>query len=144
MKKSNDKSVIKPIEWAVIAPQRGSSERINPSAINVKLCLYDKRKSKKIDCVRLRIGGKLTDKLKWKKGDRICAFYDPNDIMHIRLARMDTVGYLLGRDSHAAAYRLQFKWPHEKIALKEKNSEVDHYVIENGSLIFRLFNREGE
>lgn len=129
--------LISNIDWVVLTQKRMSSGL----ALN-ELGITLRRGNKKIpmgqaDIISVRIGKDLREKLSWDAGDKILVMHNPDNLLHFLLVKSDNnQGKALCQESNSHTCKLQFKWDHTSIPLKERSQQVTEYEIHKGYISF--------
>lgn len=127
------------IDWVAIG-RKGATSKLDTNALAIGYYTANKG-DKEPSRIRLRIGGDIIDALGWKKGDKILANFDPNDVATFMLVKCETgAGVKLGREGPIShVHGLQFSW-HKIITLPEMSMTLIEYEIHEASscLLFRV------
>jgi hypothetical protein len=135
--KTSISSLIEKIDWLMIEPL---SNRSMLGMEEVAVGFYPSKKGEdKINQVRIRIGKKILDQLKWKHGDKIYVYNDPDDLMLFRLCNPGSKnGWTLSQETNSTSCRIHLRWPYEHSLEKKKTKAVNYEIYHNEQIIFKV------
>lgn len=137
----NLQDLIRKIDWVMIENKNFGSPKFDPNALKIKL-MSSVKGSDRADVVQLAMGSELMKKIDIMIGDKLVFFHHPEDYCAFKAVKHAT-GKKVGKwGANISIGVVSFKWPHDKIPLKKTNSKETEYVIEDGSLIFRIEDNE--
>lgn len=123
-------------DWLILLPSYGSQS--NNDEVSVAFCKTHKDRPE-VNRVRVKFGRNITETLKWKIGDKLCFYVNPDDKMHFLIVKSDSqTGYALTGSDKGALY-LNIKWDVHltKFTLSEIRSFLVDYEIHEKYLSFR-------
>lgn len=122
------------IEWVKHIGRSNRAENVGPDEIYRSICLGNKQNGSKGWKASLRIGSDILKKMKWKEGDRLDIFFNPQDKYHWMICK-STSGFTLGRPNKQCNYlRIETSWRDELLEYPVRLHPVNH-VIEGDKLI---------
>lgn len=136
-------SLIERIDWQRIgAKKKFGTLQLGENDITVQFC---KKKGPHDDVitsaneVKIRIGNEVAREWDVITGQKICIFFDPEDVFTMMMAKVapETGGFKLAKDINGHGYRLKFKWQ-GIIPIEPMDAVKVQYEIDKGRLIFRV------
>lgn len=136
-KRSSLLELLNRIDWQAVEGKRGAKLKLGFNEVKVILSRSNK-KSPKVDYVTIRLGRDVMGALNWMHGDKVVPMYLEDDQMVFLLVKSHTgQGYIIGKEKHTHACKINFKWDH-KLILNEMPATSVHHQAYHDKLIFRI------
>lgn len=127
---------IESIDWMMLEP---TNHRPRLGLNEISVGFFDVKTEDDVTSatkIRIRLGQKILETLKWYPGDKIFIQNDPDDLFLFKAFKTNATGWTLQKETNSPNCRIHIKWPHKKIILHEKRNEVVKYYIYKDQLIF--------
>lgn len=135
--KKNTKLFPDKINWTIIYKDRYLS-RTDENGLYVSFIGTKRHADAKVIC--FKFGSKLIEKLGWAPKQSIAAYLDPDDIMSLKLVRLDSIskaGHLLNKYQNASYCQLSVTW-NQTVKLDRCPFKKIDYEIYKGYLLLRI------